>query len=343
MKRKNYPQRAYLRFIRNPIVKIFLKNLSKSYNTEDVLIIAGSPRSGTTWISDVFSIPRGISKINEPLNFKKTEIKDLGITWRTHITPDDRRPELKTYFQKLFSGRTANGYYTQQTPLLQIPFTKIWLIKFIRVSRMLPWLFNNFTFNCKPIFIIRHPCGVIYSQIKHPSFETHSFVQPDDVLLVKQYFPKFMPLLKRISTEVEIRALSWALDNIVPLQALKTDQVILISYEQLVLDYQNNVNKIYSEWAEELPQDVLSRNRKKSREAREWSEFDDSGVKKLGVWRDYLSHQEIASILEIVHEFGLTEFTENIEPDYNILYSKHHLPYPEISHSQIRHSTAENL
>ena len=72
-----------------------------------------------------------------------------------------------------------------------------------------------------------------------------------------------------------------------------------------------------------VPQEALFHLRKRSREARGWAEFEKSGRKKLGVWKKYLSQNQIKSILDIVHQFGLSEFTDRIEPDYNLLYRKH--------------------
>ena len=99
---KNIPRRAYLKLFRNPFVRALVKYSPNHYNQEDAIIIAGCPRSGTTWISDVFSSSKGVTKINEPLNYKNNAIKNLGISWRTYLPPEEENPDLADYFQKLF-------------------------------------------------------------------------------------------------------------------------------------------------------------------------------------------------------------------------------------------------
>jgi len=317
----SYLQRAYAKLIRNPSVRAYVKLQGGKLSPQDVITITGSPRSGTTWLSSMFSAPRGVTVINEPLSLRKQGIKELGFSWRTFILPGEERYDIKKYFDMLFSGRIANGYNTKDTPFIEIFGTKVWSVKFIRANRLLPWIVENFQLRRKPLLVIRHPCGVVYSQMKHPLFSPLKRVGAYDQELIEKHFPQFKPLLK-VRTEEEIRALTWALDNFVPLHYWSPEKWMLLSYEELVLDSRRVLERVYSEWGQELPPEALSRARKRSREAKEWSQFDDKGVKKLGVWREYLSKRQIHAILDIAHQVGL-EFSEDIEPDYGKLYSRH--------------------
>ncbi len=96
-----------------------------------------------------------------------------------------------------------------------------------------------------------------------------------------------------------------------------------MSYEELVLDSYTVLKRVYSEWGLEPPLDSFSQVKKKSLAAREWSQFDSKGKKKLGVYKEFFTKEQICSILDIAREIGFVEFSGNIEPDYGKLYQKH--------------------
>ncbi len=303
-------------------IKPFYHINKNRFKPEDAIIITGSPRSGTTWLSDILSAPKGHTPVIEPLHLSNPGLKELGFTWRTYIDPTESREDVKELFYRIFTGGTATGYNTVDKPFLKVFSTKQWVLKFVRLNRLLPWVLNNFSFNKKPVFIIRHPCGVVYSQMKHPLFPAPDKVSEDDKKLIMKFFPSLENFLVE-KDEVKIRAITWALDNIIPLMFCPIEKIIIVSYEKLVLDGEGELKRIYAEWDMSVPQEALWHLRKRSREARGWAEFEKSGRKKLGVWKKYLSKNQIKSILDIVHQFGFSEFTDRIEPDYNLLYRKH--------------------
>lgn len=318
-----YLQKGYYYLLRNIGVRTYIKLGVQEFSAENAIVVMGSPRSGTTWLSDIVSAPSGFTSILEPLHPALREPKQLGFTWRPFIPPDEKRPDVREYFNAVFSGKIANGYNTRGTPFLKILKTTMWVIKCIRANRLLPWLVENFNFTYKPVLIIRHPCEVVYSQMKHPSFRPIEYIPHYDVELVEKHFPKFRSLLKNIHTEEEIRALRWGLDNFIPFHYWQPEKWLTLSYEELVLDSYTVLKRVYSEWGLEPPLDSFSQVKKKSLAAREWSQFDSKGKKKLGVYKEFFTKEQISSILDIAREIGFVEFSGNIEPDYGKLYQKH--------------------
>lgn len=317
-----YLRRGYYHLLRNAGVKAYIKLGAQEFSAENALVITGSPRSGTTWLSNIFSAPPGFTSILEPLHPEIKEPKQFGFSWRTFIPPDEKRPDVREYLNAVFSGKTANGENTRDTPFPKILKTKMWVIKFVRANRLLPWLVENFSFKYKPVLVIRHPCEVVYSQMKHPSFRPIERMPYYDVELVEKYFPKFHSLLKNVHTEEEIRALSWGLDNFIPFYYWQPEKWIVLSYEELVLDSHTVLNKVYSEWGLEPLLESLLQVKKRSREAREWSQFDSKGKKELGAYKKFFTREQICSILDIAREIGFVGFSENIEPDYDRLYQR---------------------
>ena len=131
----DYLRRVYYHLIRNVGVKAYVKLRAQEFSAENALVVTGSPRSGTTWLSDVFSAPPGFASILEPLHPEIKEPKQLGFTWRAFIPPDEKRPDVREYLNAVFSGKTANGENTRDTPFLKLLKTKMWVIKFVRANR----------------------------------------------------------------------------------------------------------------------------------------------------------------------------------------------------------------
>ena len=69
----------------------------------------------------------------------------------------------------------------------------------------------------------------------------------DDLDLIKYHYPQYLHVLDKVNSEEDIQALSWALDNIIPLHSLSSEKKIVISFEQLVLESKKMLERIYSE------------------------------------------------------------------------------------------------
>ena len=304
-------------FLRTQAIRMSY-NLKKSkFHPEEAILVFGAPRSGTTWLAEVLSAPTGSTLILEPL--KLAHLQHLGYTENPYIQPTAKDKTTYEYFYKIFSGKIADGYNTYYTHLLKVLNTKQWVIKFIKANRLLPWILENFHFTQKPVFIIRHPCGVVYSQMKHPFVSKPLTIPEDDLKALKVIFGEIPEVVKKIKTRAGIKALTWVIDNYIPLHYWKPENLIVVPYERLVLDGGKELKRIYSEWGMNVPQEALLHLRKRSKEARGWSEFDRRGRKKLGTWKKHLSSDEIEEILSIVHSFGFEEFSEEIEPEYEML------------------------
>lgn len=90
-----------------------------------------------------------------------------------------------------------------------------------------------------------------------------------------------------------------------------------------MLNTQETLDKIYSEWGLDTPMEALAQSKRRSREAREWSQFDKHGNRILGTWRDNLTKYQIQNILKITNEIGITAYSEDDEPDYTLLFVQH--------------------
>ena len=156
------------------------------------LVIAGSGRSGTTWVLDVLAEANNLRTIFEPLNpFFTPEARSFA---NCYVRENAHAPELKRFMEKVFKGEFHNLWIdircnkgnllpsvSQMTPWDYMynfgAFYKLFwgrslkyirkksfvpITKFIRANLMLDWIEKNF--DAKIVYVVRHPGAVVASQ-----------------------------------------------------------------------------------------------------------------------------------------------------------------------------------
>jgi len=182
------------------------------------LIIAGSGRSGTTWVLDVLAETNNLRTIFEPLNsFGVSEARRFC---NRYIRENAYDPELKYFMEKVFSGRLnhiwpntrfladvlrpsiskmsswnynysllsryKNFFLQYFNYIRKKPFRPI--TKFIRANLMLDWIEKNF--DAKIVYIVRHPGAVVASKItasKTKGGAVWDFIGPNEQKILFQY------------------------------------------------------------------------------------------------------------------------------------------------------------
>jgi len=161
---------------------------------ENKFIIAGSGRSGTTWVLDVLATAGKYKTIFEPLHpgVSKVAEKYAG----KYIRPDTQKLDIIEFMDVVLSGEIKStwtdyrvvadrlkptlGVFHSLRLLFELfhRYKSLWnnyckfkqkkhkgiAVKFIRANLMLGWLCG--LYNIKTLFIIRHPGAVIESKIR---------------------------------------------------------------------------------------------------------------------------------------------------------------------------------
>jgi hypothetical protein len=186
--------------------------------THHPLIIAGSGRSGTTWVLDVLAEANNLRPVFEPLNpFGVSEARPFC---NRYLRENDYEPELKCFMEKIFNGKLNHIWpNTRFLPsLLRPSISKMssWnynytllsryknfliqyyyyvrkksfrpITKFIRANLMLDWIERNF--GAKIVYIVRHPGAVVASKITASKTEGGAiwdFTGPNEQRILSQY------------------------------------------------------------------------------------------------------------------------------------------------------------
>lgn len=288
---------------------------------EDNIIITGSPRSGTTWIAGILSEIPNTALLWEPLYLLALKkVSKLNFGWQQHIPEDADWPEAKDFMNRLFLGQVIAPSYVSETTKEALERADRFVIKFCRLNMMMPWILNNFNIRI-PIYIVRHPCSVIASQLKF-GFGKNA---PDRYVIPEQpyneIFYEYEHILKSVRSNEELLAANWALENLIPLKSQDNNSKwITLSYEKLLLNPHEEVAKVFSRIGEAVPSSVYSKIQQPSaRTQKNRSEVKPEIL--VSNWTKKLTPKQIERILNIVHAFGINAFTDNVEPDYSQILS----------------------
>jgi hypothetical protein len=230
---------------------------------KQVRFIAGSGRSGTTWIQDALAAANGLRPVFEPLNPFASRIghQYAHRTLRSEADHED----LKTFLEEVFGGRSERlwtQYRRQRKWLVPTRDTlgstasasrlgRRWLkflrelpglaamtradeplVKCIYANLMLDWL--RVHCHCRLLFVVRHPCAVIESELRSgwdpaPALERYR----TDSELRASTDGRYVKLLSRQLTPVEALAAKWVVENQPVIEGSLSGGATVVFYEKL--------------------------------------------------------------------------------------------------------------
>ena len=79
--------------------------------------------------------------------------------------------------------------------------TKQWIVKFCRANRMLPWMVEHLDIR-PPIYLLRHPCAVVSSQLRHEAFDYMGSTYEKDNGAHDELYIKYEHILKSVNSRI---------------------------------------------------------------------------------------------------------------------------------------------
>ena len=228
-------------------------------------IIAGSGRSGTTWIQDVLAEVNQLRTVFEPLH-PQAVTKALPFANRYIATGDEAagledllnqvffgefhsiwtdyriRPRLlKPTLQRFSSPGNAYALFTEWRVAIErfIRFRqKINLpsviVKVIRANLMLGWLREKY--DARIVFVTRHPGAVVESKLRiggttwDPAPVLDHYRTPG---VLGEHENRYAALLAEDLGPAESHTLIWCIENQLPMEQAKEQGYLLVFYENL--------------------------------------------------------------------------------------------------------------
>lgn len=322
-------------FLKNGFISLDKSLLSnKKFHVSDTILIAGTPRSGTTWIMELLNTLPHYKTIFEPLNpYWFPDITQIGFNSRPYVPVDEEWVEGRVYLNQVLSGRLyhpLDTYPFKPKMLWYSLFASKLIVKFVRLNRLLPWVSKNFSLK-HMFFIIRHPCATISSQLKtgytgyHVSHSPYHNIVPsieiltDEINKINDVDIDYAQTLKRIHRPEELLAFSWCLDTLIPLVSKESKKWSILFYEQLISERDKGINNIFNS----LHENRIPRTAYKHLATPSMVTKDDdihylkNNKKQLSKWTTSLGNKSIQNILRVVSDFHLDFYTKDVSPDYD--------------------------
>lgn len=274
--------------------------LNPEADSQKSILVAGTARSGTTWLGDLIAsqIPSRI--LFEPFN------PDLVPEYRNfnyfqYMRPGMENPEFHAFAHKVFTGRIRNRWIDRQNERIHSEYR---IIKEIRINLALKWLHDNFP-EVPIIFLMRHPCAVTASRMElnwATDRDIEPFLsQPD---LVEDHLAPYMEIIKNAKTDEENHAVIWCVSNLVPLRQFQPNEIRIVYYENLCTQPEIELPAVFASIGQTYRDGKDNAVNRPSQTTRPSSAVVD-GTDKISAWRKKLSHKQIENILRIVKAFGL--------------------------------------
>jgi hypothetical protein len=291
--------------------KMGMSITGREIKPSETIIIAGSGRSGTSWIQNTLAELIMYQPVFEPLNpnFVYEAKQLLGVEQASkpiitspYLRSDGEYPEWNALLRQALTGNVRN-YWTDKKRFSLSP--KGYITKFIRANFMLGYISNNF--NPKIIFVMRHPCAVIFSRMRL-NWEVNLQYLLSDPDIVEDYLQPYLLDIKKETDPVGIHAIWWALEQLIALDSLNGRDYFFVHYEDVYLSNYQKFSEIINWLGLKDQQDKLIKQQEKSLE-------DDSEYTfRISQWESGLNSDQKEKILWWANRFGIDYYTDQIVP-----------------------------
>jgi hypothetical protein len=269
-------------------------------DTEKSILIAGTARSGTTWLADLICSQIPCRILFEPFNPNLVP-EYSKFNYFQYIRQGEQDADLYSFTSKIFRGEFRNRWVDHQNERI---FPKYRLIKEIRANLLLKWLHDNFP-KVPILFLIRHPCAVVLSRMEL-GWATDRDIEPflAQPELVSDYLVDYMDLIRSSNSDEEKHAIIWSISNLIPLKQFIPGELKIIYYEHLCIQPEIELPNIFDSINQPFNQTVLEKINQPSSTTKRRS-VRTNGLQKISHWKSALTTSQIERVLKVVDAFGL--------------------------------------
>ena len=302
-----------------------------------VIFIAGSGRSGTTWIQDAIADANDMRTLFEPLHPIGVP-RSGGLAYR-YLEPDEPATDLKAFLDAAFVGdmrslwadyrirrdrfnpvryrlpnvlhnvlKTVRHYRIYHTQKRRCRGGMI--VKCIRANLMLRWLACNY--DIPILYVVRHPAAVVASMLAIGTADWSAeraigryTLQPGVVELMRTQFGFD---ITREMTQVATLTCVWCIENLLPLRWAAADRLIQpVAYETLLAEPDRAWRSVGTALSlQHLPTEPAlaspSQQSARDKRSRPFDRFN------LGTWRQRLTPEQLEQIRQVLEAFRVDAY-----------------------------------
>lgn len=263
-------------------------------------MIAGTGRSGTTWLANIIASQIPCRIMFEPFHSRNVK-RFRQFHYFQYMRPTEQSSELGSYCHQVFTGDIRNKWIDRQVEHI---LPKYRLIKDIRANLFLKWIHTMFP-EVPLLFIVRHPCAVVLSRMQL-GWATDTDIDPflSQAKLFDDFLADKMDIIRRAKTVEEKHAIIWCISNLVPIKQFDSSGLNVIFYENLCIQPEVEVQKMFQAIRHEYQASVFEYINQPSTTTVRTSAVV-TGEDKVARWKKELSPKQINNILSVVEDFRL--------------------------------------
>jgi hypothetical protein len=268
------------------------------------IFLAGSGRSGTTWVSAVINHRNAYRFVFEPFRPGRVRMME-AFRRRQYLRPGDRREEylgpartaLTGGIRSLWTDRFNNKLVARRR-----------LIKEIRANLLLGWIHENFP-GMPIILLLRHPCAVVASQLAL-GWQEVLLETMEQEELVEDFLLPVEAEIRAARDPFERHLFSWCIENHVPLRQFGPGEIHLVFYESFLVDPEHELRRLFSFLGEDFDERAYRALRRPSLLSR------NPQVPCVDGWRRSVTGRQLERAVEILGLFDLDRlYGEGTMPD----------------------------
>ena len=264
------------------------------------VLVAGSGRSGTTWLADLLQPELHARILFEPFHSRLVE-EYRPFHYFHYLRPDEDHEAMQAYCQRLFSGDIRHPWIDREVEVLR---PRMRLVKAIRANLLLGWIRNHFP-EVPLVWVVRHPCAVVLSRMEL-GWDTDRDIAPflEQPNLVSDFISERMRVIEGARTNEEKHAIVWCVHHAVPLRQLESSAYHLVFYEDLLRRPEFEVPRLFAALGQVPRPSIFERMARPSTTSSRDSAVIVGGD-AMARWRNKLSSEQIARVLAVVRAFEL--------------------------------------
>jgi len=286
-----------IRSLRN---KIPIPPLIDQHDYRKSLFLAGTGRSGTTWLQEIMNYDNAYRMMFEPFYPEKVDIVSHWSPFQ-YLDSSNNEPKFLEPARAILSGNIRNNWVDKYNKRIISHYR---IIKDIRANLMLYWIKERFS-EIPIIMILRHPCAVANSKLQANWDSNLQFYLSQEKLIgdcLKNYESK----MRDLKSNFEQHIFSWCIENFIPLKQFNGKNLFVIFYEDLCIDPEPEIRELFSFIDKPYKKKVNHFINKPSLETSKRSAII-SGNDLITSWKKNITRKQIRKALKILSEFGLDQ------------------------------------
>jgi hypothetical protein len=275
-----------------------LVDLNHDYRA--AIFLAGTGRSGTTWVSELINYDNSYRDMFEPFHGGFVPMC-RRFYYSLYLRPEVVDPAFLRPARAILEGRVRNRWVDQANKK-RVAVRR--LVKEVRANLWLAWLRRHFP-EVPIIFLMRHPCAVASSRLtlewptKIPQFLAQRALFAD-------YLEPFRPVIEGAESPFLRHVAVWCIHNYVPLRQFLPGEIHLAFYENFCEQPEEEVARLFQFLGRRVDDRVFARLNVPSRQARMTSAVTTSGLSaSVNAWRKHVSKDELGAAVRMLEAFGL--------------------------------------